>query len=120
MSSLSRNRYVNLVSEICRHRVERSRNDFMYKNSELLELLSLSVKNKIPLLYLESIRDLLGKSCKLERAFARFKKSEEIMLLRIREMVGILSKRDIDYAVFKLLSPSLMSEVISTCYFSPI
>lgn len=76
-----------------------------YKDKDLLELLPLAVKNKIPLLYLENVKSYCENCDELKKAYMQLRKKNEAIFFRVKEIVNLLSGKAINYAIFKTLKP---------------
>jgi hypothetical protein len=79
--------------------------DNVRENGELLGLFPLSIKNKIPLLYLDSVKKLYGNLYELQSHYTQLKESEKAIRLQIKDIANILGRKKTDYAVFKTLKP---------------
>lgn len=102
---MSRINSLSLVRIIGTHGTEGKRKWIVHENRDLLELFPLSIKNKIPLLYLESVKKLCENCHELKKSYVGLREKEEAILFQIKEIVNILSGHDINYAVFKTLKP---------------
>ena len=105
MNKMSRINSLSLVKIIGTHGTEGRRKGIVPGNRDLLELFPLSIKNKIPLLYLESVKKLCENCDELKKSYMRLREREAAMLFQIKEIVNTLSEYNINYAVFKTLKP---------------
>ena len=96
---------LSLVKIIGTHGTEGKRKGIVHENRDLLELFLLSIKNKIPLLYLESVKKLCENCNELKKPYMRLREREEAILFQTKEIVNTLSGHNINYAVFKTLKP---------------
>ena len=96
---------LGLVKIIGSFGTEGKRKGIVYEDRDLLELFPLSIKNKIPLLYLESVKKLCENSDELKKFYMRLREREEAILFQIKEIVNTLSGKNVNYAVFKTLRP---------------
>jgi hypothetical protein len=96
---------LDLVRIIGSHDIERKRNNNLYTDENLLELFPLSTKNKIPLLYLESVKRLCENFDKFKKSYIALKERQEAILFLMKKIGNSLSKHDINYAIFKTLKP---------------
>jgi hypothetical protein len=71
----------------------------------LLRLFPLAIKNKVPLLFLESAINLFTDSESLKSLYQTYLEKSRLVLSLIREVDRILTQSQVDYAVFKTLKP---------------
>jgi len=102
---MSRINSLSLVKIIGTYGTEGKREGVVRENGDLLELFPLSIKNKIPLLYLESVKKLCENCDELKKSYNWLREREKAMLSQIKEIVNTLSGHNISYAVFKTLKP---------------
>ena len=84
---------------------EIAKNNYSYRHEELLQLFPLSMKNKIPLLYLESVKRVCGNFDETKKPCVLLKQKQKAVLSLIKKIVNTLSKYNINYSVFKTLKP---------------
>ena len=104
---------LDLVRIIGLHDTTSKRNDNLCRDEELLKLFLLSIKNKIPLLYLESVKKLWKNCGKLRKSYMHLRKKEQTILFLMEKIVNALSRHNVNYAVFKTLKPfpSIASDI---------
>ena len=98
MNSLDLVRIIGLSDKACAY-------DNFYEDENFFELFPLSIKNKIPLLYLESVKGLCKNCDELKKSYVQLKRKEEAILFLMEKIVNTLSRYDINYVVFKTLRP---------------
>lgn len=85
--------------------VTNEKRNFLYKDEALLELFILAVKNKIPLFYLETVKNLCADCDRLQGYYMNLKEKEQALFHVLEQIVSVLSKYSVDYLVFKTLRP---------------
>jgi hypothetical protein len=95
---------LELVRIIGSFGMEREKNSDLYED-RVLELFPFAVKNKIPLLYLESVKSLCENCGELKKSYMQLREKNEAILFLTKEIANALSKQDINYVVFKTLRP---------------
>jgi hypothetical protein len=96
---------LSLVEIIGIHGTEGKVKGIPYDDRDLLELFPLSIKNKISLLYLESVKKFCRNCDELKKFYVRLKEKQKAILFQIKEIVNTLSGENINYVVFKTLKP---------------
>lgn len=105
MDKMPRINSLSLVKIIGTFGSEGKRKGIVYEKRDLLELFPLSIINKIPLLYLESVKKVCENCNELKKSYMRLREREEAILFQIKEIVNTLSGLNINYVVFKTLKP---------------
>jgi hypothetical protein len=72
---------------------------------ELLRLMQLAIKNKVPLLFLENAIEICDESDSLKRLHRVYQKNLESTLSLVKETSELLCRENIDCVLFKTLKP---------------
>jgi len=96
---------LDLVRTIGSFDKRREKNIDFHKEKAILERFPFAVKNKIPLLYLESVKGVCNNCDELRKTYMRLKEKEEAILSLMKSIVKILSRQNVEYVVFKTLKP---------------
>jgi len=107
---------VRIIGPFCEGR--KKDNNF-YKDEDFSKLFLLSMKNKIPLLYLESVKRLCENFDELKKFYMPLKEREDAILFLMKRIVNALSRYSVNYAVFKTLKPfSFIASDIDLLFFT--